>query len=74
MYSIGQKVWHRGDEATVTSLPYKLHGADWQDATLTDTGRIVTLPTPEQMEQNAQNAKHGWQAQQAGFAKLRKRT
>ena len=72
MYNIGQKIWHKGDEATVSSLPYKLHGVDWQDAIVTDTGETITILTPEQVEVNAQIARQVWQAQQAGFARLHK--
>jgi hypothetical protein len=41
-YEIGEKVWFKGDEYTITTAPYVLHGGMFQDAT-DENGKIVTV-------------------------------
>lgn len=67
---IGEKTWFRGDEVTITSEPYTLHGGTFQDA-VTETGKKVTVATKAQQAANAKAAQDAWKAQQDEFRGLR---
>jgi hypothetical protein len=45
-YGIGEKVWHNGDEVTITTEAYELYGAVWQDGT-TESGKTKTVLAPK---------------------------
>ena len=68
---IGDKTWFKGDEVTIISKPYQLHGSTFQDAK-TEGGKVVTVLTKEQREANAKAAQDAWKVQQAGFRRLSK--
>ena len=69
MYSIGERIWKRGEEITITTLPYQKHGGWWQDGQQED-GKVVTVVTPEQDSRNVAEKKAQWTAQQAAFSQL----
>lgn len=69
MYAIGEKIWKRGEEITITTLPYQKHGGWWQDGQQED-GKIVTVVTPEQDSRNVAQHKAQWAEQQAAFSRL----
>lgn len=68
-HAIGSKVWSKGDEYTITSLPFVVHGIELQSAVRED-GKKADLPTPEYIA--ARNAKNqsDWSSQQVQFARL----
>jgi len=68
-HKIGIKVWHKGDEVTITSNPYVLYGGEFQDA-ITENGRTITIATPEQQSRNAERSRTEWTEQQSQFRKL----
>lgn len=70
-YSIGDKVWSRGDELTVTTEPYEKFGAEWQDA-VNEAGETKTLPTPRSKADQAAKDKEQRNAEQEAFARLNK--
>jgi hypothetical protein len=45
-HEIGAKVWHNGDEVTITTDVYELYGALWQDGT-TESGKVKTVLAPK---------------------------
>lgn len=69
-HKIGSKVWYKGDEVVITSAPYVLFGGEFQDA-LTESGKTVSIATPEQNNANALRAKSDWKAMQSDFSKLK---
>ena len=69
-YEIGSKIWSRGDEVTITSKPYILHGAEWQDG-VTEAGKTVTLVTPRQGKANVERSQREYREQQAQFRNLK---
>jgi len=69
MYDIGAKVWFRGDEVTITSEPFTLHGGTFQNAVTAD-GKTVTVATPAQVKANAVNAQKAFAGQQDQFRRL----
>jgi hypothetical protein len=68
-HKIGAKVWHSGDEVTIISNSYVLHGGEFQDA-ITETGKTITIATPEQQSRNAERSRTEWIEQQSQFRKL----
>jgi len=70
---IGDKAWTRGIELTITSEPYELHGAIWQDA-IDENGKTYTVISNEQREKNVASARREHAEMQAGFRKLREIT
>jgi hypothetical protein len=52
---IGDKVWHSGDELTITTEPYDLYGGEFQDA-VTEDGKTVTIATPKQRDDNVKRS------------------
>jgi hypothetical protein len=70
-HKIGTKVWHKGDEVTIITDSYILHGGAFQDA-LTENGDVVTIATPEQQLANAQRFRADWAEQQSQFRALSK--
>lgn len=68
-YNIGTKVWHKGDEVTIISDPYVVHGGLFQDVT-TEAGKIVTIATPKQQQTTVEQHRKEWNEQQAQFRKL----
>jgi hypothetical protein len=68
-HKIGAKVWHSGDEVTIISGPYVLHGGQFQDA-ITENGKTITIATPEQQSRNAEQSRNAWIEQQSQFRKL----
>lgn len=70
-FAIGHKIWSRGEEATITTEPYEMHGGQWQDAE-TESGKTVTVPTPEYKDACGRQLKADWREQQRQFRNLRK--
>lgn len=68
-HAIGTTVWHRGYECRVTTEPYE--GGMWQDAVNLETGKAVTLPTPEAVAARVVRDRAAHQALQDGFRRLR---
>lgn len=69
MKAIGETTWFRGDEVTITSEPYILHGGEFQDAVTAD-GRTVTMATAAQREADAMLRQSEYREAQAGFSRL----
>ena len=67
---IGDKVWYKGDEVTITTEAFRLHGGLFQDAT-TEDGKTVTIATPEQSMVNCINTQMEWMEQQKQFSRLK---
>ena len=72
MYTLGEKIWSRGEEITITTAPYQKHNAWWQDGKQED-GKVVTVVTPEQNARNVAQHQAEWKTQQAAFSRLAKR-
>lgn len=70
-YPLGHKLWHRGDEVTVTSNPYPLFGGMFQDAT-TEEGRVVQVVPPAEQSRLSERNRREWREQQEGFRRLHK--
>lgn len=70
IYAIGERIWIRGEELTITTEPYVLGIGQWQDATGED-GKRHTVPTPGQKAQDAAEREATRQELQAGFRRLR---
>jgi len=70
MNAIGSKVWFKGDEVTITSEPFMLHGGEFQNAIKAD-GSVVTIATAKQSKTNAATAQKAYADQQADFRRLR---
>jgi hypothetical protein len=68
-HSIGSKVWFKGDEVTVTTNAYSLYGGVFQDA-IDAAGNIVTLATPEHIEDSVNKQREDWKNQQEQFRRL----
>lgn len=68
-YKIGSIVWFHGDEYKITTEPYVLWGATWQDAE--GCGKTITVPTPQQQAENIGLLQAERAAMQAGFRGLR---
>jgi len=58
-----------GDEVTITTEPYMLHGGVWQDA-ITESGKTITVITPEQENKNLATARKALRDQQDAFSRL----
>ena len=71
MTSIGDKVWFRGEELTITGNPYKLYGGLFVDAVGGD-GNTKTIPAEEQIAISAGMAIDEFRNAQAGFSRLAK--
>jgi hypothetical protein len=69
-YAIGQNIFFRGSEITITSAPYALHGGEWQDGAA-EGGKTYTVPTPEQAEANVAERRAEWRKMQEGFRRLK---
>ena len=69
-YSIDAVVWFRGMEYKVITKPYMFHGAEWQDAKSLYSDRVVTIPTPAQIERNIASDRADYAESQAGFKRL----
>ena len=50
-HKIGVKIWHSGDEYTITSEPFTLHGGEWQYA-IDEHGKTIVVVSPEYLERN----------------------
>ena len=70
-YDIGAKIWHAGDEVTISSEPFEMFESMWQYGQ-TEYGSKVQVLTPEQREKNKNAAMSEWREQQAQFANLRR--
>lgn len=70
MYEIGAKVWSNGNELTVTSAPYTMHGASFQDA-VDANGKTFSILTKDQAAKNVAAKKAEWKDQQDQFRRLR---
>lgn len=70
MYKIGEKTWSGGDEVTITSEPFTLHGGEYQNA-VTEAGKTVTVKTPEYAKAQADAKRQEWKDQQDQFRRLR---
>jgi len=69
-YYVGEKVWHQGDEVTIITKPYKMYGGFFQDAKV-ETGKVISIATPDQVINNIQKDLANRKATQEGFRKLR---
>lgn len=67
--NIGEKFWYKGDECTVTTEPYTMHGAEWFDA-VNESGKTFAVVSPKQASENSERNRNEWKEQQAQFAKL----
>ena len=70
-YSVGDKVVFKGDDVTITTPAYELHGGMWHDAK-TAGGKTVTIPAKGEREKRSQEKKQEWQEQQKQFRNLAK--
>jgi len=68
--NIGDKVWSKGDEYTITSEPFMLHGGMFQKA-IGESGREIVVPSAAQQAANTERSQREWKDQQAQFARLR---
>ena len=71
MYEIGSTTFFKGDEITITTTPYELYGAMWQDGEK-ENGDIVTVKTPEQSAADVAKIQSDWKEQQSNFSNLHK--
>ena len=62
-------IWFKGDELTITSEPFMLHGGEFVTAVNAD-GKEFTVATRAQQARNAADRQSEWKKQQAEFAKL----
>lgn len=69
-WPIGHRTWWGGDEVTITSGPFILHGGEFQHA-VTETGRKIIVPSPEQQEKNTREKRQAFRDQQAQFRRLK---
>ena len=65
-HKIGVKIWHSGDEYTVTSEPFTLHGGEFQYA-IDEQGKTIVVVSPEYLTRRVE-------ANKADFSKLNKLT
>ena len=72
-HTIGVKIWHSGDEYTITSEPFTLHGGEFQYA-IDEHGKTIAVVSPEYLERSTAANKAAWHEQQAFFSKLHKLT
>lgn len=70
-FSVGDKTYFRGNEITITTLPYEKFGGMWQDG-VDGSGKTVTVPTPKQKSDNANKDRSDWIEQQKQFSNLNK--
>ena len=70
---VGHRVWLRGEQVTVTSLPYLLYGKLFVDV-VDATGKVSIMMTPEQVAANIAEAQRVRAEMQAGFRRLRAHT
>jgi len=70
---IGDKVWFKGDEFTITSNPYQLYGKMFHDG-IDANGKTRAMLTPDQVKENDAETKRVWREQQAGFRRVREAT
>jgi hypothetical protein len=69
-YKVGSKVWSGGDEVTIVSEPYTLHGGEWQDGK-SKSGKTVTIPTPAYKQKRIEQSKREHESMQEGFKRLK---
>ena len=72
-HKIGVKIWHSGDEYTITSEPITLHGGEFQYA-IDEHGKTIAVVSPEYLERSVAAKQAAWHEQQAFFSKLNKLT
>ena len=63
-------IWFKGDELTITSNPFMLHGGEFVTAVNAE-GKEFTVATRAQQARNAEDRQTEWIKQQSEFAKLR---
>ena len=68
-HAIGSRVWSKGDEYTITSVPFTAHGIELQSA-VRDDGKTLDIPTPEYIEARTARNVGEWNSQQVQFARL----
>jgi len=68
-YAIGSKVWSKGDEYTITSEPFTVHGIEMQSA-LREDGKKADLPTPEYIAARIARNNAEYNSQQVQFSRL----
>jgi len=71
-YKIGEKVWHAGEQLTITSEPIELYGGLWQDS-VNRFGKVCTLPAPESREADTKRRDEADRQQREAFARLHNR-
>lgn len=69
MYKIGEKTWSNGNEVTITSEPFILHGGEFQNA-VKESGKPCIVPTPEYKAAQIRANQDAWKDRQAEFRKL----
>ena len=72
-YAIGEVVWRKGEEVTITTQPFDLFGGWWQDGISSETGKTVCVPTQENVAARSEKQRADHAAMQAGFHRLHKR-
>lgn len=68
---IGDKVWFKGDEVTITSEPFILHGGEFQRA-VTEGGKEIVLATPAQKAKDVLRAQEEYQEQQTNYLRFQR--
>jgi len=66
---VGDRVWLRGDQVTITSDPYELYGKQFVNV-VDANGKQLIMMTPAQVAENITAARRVWVEQQAGFKRL----
>ena len=67
---VGDKVYHNGDEVTVTSDVFQSLGTAWHNA-VRDNGDVMMIRCPIAKAKEAEEKIALWQAQQESFKRLR---
>ncbi len=70
-YAIGEKIWSRGSEVTITSEPYMISGGEFQDS-VDENGKAWIEATPEERERNVHRNRQEFKDQQEAFSRLKK--
>ena len=69
--NIGNKTWFKGDEVTITSEPFILHGGEFQKA-VTKDGKEVVIATPAQKAKDVRRAQEEYQEQQESYLRFQR--
>ncbi len=69
---IGTTTYTMGIEITISTEPYELYGAMWQDG-VDENGKTWTIKTNAQRKADTAKVQAEWKEQQAGFSRLKAR-